>query len=644
MNCPRCRRENTADSRFCSYCGTEISPGTPRSSGPSGTMTFQTPTRGLTRGTVLAKRFEVIEEIGHGGMGTVYKVYDPRIDEVLAVKILKPEIASDAETIERFRNEIRLARKVAHRHVCRMYDLGEDGLTVYITMEFVPGEDLKSFIRRSKVINEAKVLDLSFQIAEGLQEAHRQGIVHRDLKPQNIMIDHEGNAKIMDFGIARSLSSRGQTGTGVIIGTPEYMAPEQADGRGADQRTDIYALGAIMFEMATGRLPFEGETPLSIVLKHKSERPAVPSELNDQLSTGLCRVIMKCLEKDPGKRYQNATALLEDLARLIPNAPTSIGVPAVQPHTLAREITLKFKPKKLILPAAALLAVVIIILLAWPGRQRTADPREYQAPATSHTNLRSVVPPPPPEPLAAADKGLPEDITELMKVFAGDGKALSSEDAKYVESGIKKLRQAYPGFSKVLDNLQAKFYEMQKLRAAGDARGSKKVMVKSGSEMKKLLSLVNERDRAETAFRSLTETKKKAAQALAGRPSNLLSWIALEKEKDATDAFGKNDFSGARILYEILEKVHVMSLTATDEDQCLSVLRKYVTGIKDEAVKAGAPEKEGWLFGRADDEEVQASKLSGEKRYSLAAEQYILSAFLYRKSIEVVVEGTQVPG
>ncbi len=606
-------------------------------------MTFQTPTRGLTRGTVLAKRFEVIEEIGHGGMGTVYKVYDPRIDEVLAVKILKPEIASDAETIERFRNEIRLARKVAHRHVCRMYDLGEDGLTVYITMEFVPGEDLKSFIRRSKVINEAKVLDLSFQIAEGLQEAHRQGIVHRDLKPQNIMIDREGNAKIMDFGIARSLSSRGQTGTGVIIGTPEYMAPEQADGRGADQRTDIYALGAIMFEMATGRLPFEGETPLSIVLKHKSERPTVPSELNSQLSPGLCRMIMKCLEKDPGKRYQNATALLGDLARLIPNAPTSTGVPAAQAFTPAREITLKFKPKKLILPAAALLAVVLIILFFLPDRQRTANPWGTQAPAVARMNRESAVPPPPPEPLAATDKGLPGDITELMKIFSGGGKPLSAEDAKYVEFGIKKLRQAYPGFEKVLDDIQAKFYEMQKLRAAGDAQGSKKVMVKSGSEMKKLLSLVNERDKAETAYRSLTEIKKKASQTLAGKPSNLLSWIAVEKEKDATDAFSKNDFSGARILYEILEKVHVMSLSATDEDQCLAVLRKYVAGIKGEAVKVGAPGKEGWLYGRADEEESQASKLAEGKRYSLAAEQYILSAFLYRKSIEVVVEGAQVP-
>ena len=153
-------------------------------------------------------------------MGTVYKAYDSKIREVVALKLLKPEIASDLEVIERFRNEIKLARQVSHRHVCRMYDLGEEWLTIYISMEYVAGEDLKSFIRRSGHLTEAKAVGLARQIAEGLAEAHRLGVVHRDLKPQNVMIDKDGNAKIMDFGIARSLHTRGVTGTGVIIGTP----------------------------------------------------------------------------------------------------------------------------------------------------------------------------------------------------------------------------------------------------------------------------------------------------------------------------------------------------------------------------------------------------------------------------------------
>ena len=302
MKCPRCQNDNPEGTRYCGRCGREL-PGT-GDTVASGTATFQTPSRGLERGTTFARRFEIIEEIGKGGMGTVYKAYDSKIREVVALKLLKPEIASDLEIVERFRNEIKLARQVSHRHVCRMYDIGEEWLSIYISMEYVAGEDLKSFIRRSGHLNEAKAVGLARQITKGLAEAHRLGVVHRDLKPQNIMIDKDGNAKIMDFGIARSLHTRGVTGTGVIIGTPEYMAPEQADGRDVDSRADIYALGTVLFEMVTGRVPFEGETPLSIVLKHRSEPPADPQTVNAQLSTGLSRVILKCLEKARERRYQ----------------------------------------------------------------------------------------------------------------------------------------------------------------------------------------------------------------------------------------------------------------------------------------------------------------------------------------------------
>ncbi|MCK7470596.1 MAG: serine/threonine protein kinase [Desulfomicrobium escambiense] len=304
MKCPRCQNDNPEGTRYCGRCGRELpAPGRHRRLGDGHLPDARR--RGLERGTTFARRFEIIEEIGKGGMGTVYKAYDGKIREVVALKLLKPEIASDLEIVERFRNEIKLARQVSHRHVCRMYDIGEEWLSIYISMEYVAGEDLKSFIRRSGHLNEAKAVGLARQIAEGLAEAHRLGVVHRDLKPQNIMIDKDGNAKIMDFGIARSLHTRGVTGTGVIIGTPEYMAPEQADGRDVDSRADIYALGAVLFEMVTGRVPFEGETPLSIVLKHRSEPPADPQTVNAQLSTGLSRVILKCLEKARERRYQS---------------------------------------------------------------------------------------------------------------------------------------------------------------------------------------------------------------------------------------------------------------------------------------------------------------------------------------------------
>jgi serine/threonine protein kinase len=183
-------------------------------------------------------------------MGRVYKVFDTEIKEKVALKLLKPEIASNQEMIERFSNELKFARKISHRNVCRMYDLGKGDGMHFITMEFVPGEDLKSFIRRSRQLVVGTAISLAKQVCEGLAEAHRMGIVHRDLKPGNIMIDEEGNAKITDFGIARSISGKGITGAGVMIGTPEYMSPEQVEGKEADLRSDIYS-----FSVSRSRLP-----------------------------------------------------------------------------------------------------------------------------------------------------------------------------------------------------------------------------------------------------------------------------------------------------------------------------------------------------------------------------------------------------
>ena len=194
---------------------------------------------------MFAKRYEIIEELGTGGMGKVYRAFDKKLGEELALKLVKSEIAADERTVERFRNEIKVARKITHKNVCRIYDLNEEGMSLYFTMEYVPGEDLKSFIRRSRRLDISTAISIAKQICEGLEEAHRVGIVHRDLKPSNIMIDREGNARIMDFGIARSLKTKGVTGEGFIIGTPEYMSPEQVEGKDVDYRSDIYSLAWI---------------------------------------------------------------------------------------------------------------------------------------------------------------------------------------------------------------------------------------------------------------------------------------------------------------------------------------------------------------------------------------------------------------
>jgi serine/threonine-protein kinase len=249
-------------------------------------------------------------------MGRVYKVIDTKVKEKVALKLIKPEIALDKETVERFSNELKLARKIRHKNVCGMFDIGEAEGAHFITMEYVPGEDLKTMILMSTGLTIGTVLSIGKQICQGLGEAHSLGVVHRDLKPSNIIIDKEGNARIMDFGIARSLKSKGITGTGVMIGTPEYMSPEQVEGKEADRRADIYALGVILYEMVTGRLPFEGDTPLSIALKQKTEAPRDPRIFNVQVPLDLSHVILKCMEKDRAKRYQSAEEVVSELDKI----------------------------------------------------------------------------------------------------------------------------------------------------------------------------------------------------------------------------------------------------------------------------------------------------------------------------------------
>ena len=324
MKCPKCNLDNPDDSKFCKDCGTNII--SAEEAQPSITKTIETHREELTTGSSFAGRYQIIEELGEGGMGKIYKALDTKINEKIAIKLIKPEIASDKKIIERFSNELKIARKIGHRNVGRMFHLGEEEGTHFITMEYVPGQDLKGLIRQSAPLSITRSISIAKQICEGLSEAHRLGVIHRDLKPSNIMIDKSGNARIMDFGIARTLKTKGITGSGVMIGTPEYMSPEQVEGKEVDQRSDIYSLGVILYEMVTGRVPFEGDTPLSVAIKQKGEIPKNPKELNAQISEDLSRVVLKCMEKDKKKRYRNTEGLLSELEKIKSPIAASITV------------------------------------------------------------------------------------------------------------------------------------------------------------------------------------------------------------------------------------------------------------------------------------------------------------------------------
>jgi serine/threonine protein kinase/tetratricopeptide (TPR) repeat protein len=369
VKCPKCHSENPSDSGFCSKCGTQL---LPSEKIPSRTETLEAPREELTTGSTFAGRYQIIEELGKGGMGKVYRVLDKRLKEEVALKLIKPEIASDKETIERFSNELKLARRISHRNVGRMYELMEAEGTYFITMEYVPGQDLRRLIRQTGQLTTGKAISIARQVCEGLSEAHGLSVVHRDLKPGNILIDRDGNAKIMDFGIARSISAKGITGAGVMIGTPEYMSPEQVEGKEADQRSDIYSLGIILYEMVTGRVPFEGDTPLAIAVKHKTEAPRDPKLVNAQIPEDLSRVILRCLEKEKEKRYQTAGEVRSELENIEKGIPTTERIVPERKPLTSREITVTFGLKKLLLPAVILIAIVAIGVIVWkslPQRQ-----------------------------------------------------------------------------------------------------------------------------------------------------------------------------------------------------------------------------------------------------------------------------------
>jgi eukaryotic-like serine/threonine-protein kinase len=286
-------------------------------SAPAATSTrTPTPSSTLEPGRVLGSRYEIIQMLGEGGMGAVYKARDRELDRFVALKVIRPEFAQSADTLHRFKQELILARQVTHRNVIRIFDLGEAEGTKFITMEYVDGRDLKSVLRESGKLEPKRAAEIIDQVCRALEAAHMEGVVHRDLKPQNIMLDKQGKVSVMDFGIARTMEAGGggMTQTGALVGTPEYMSPEQAKGEKVDGRTDLFALGIIFYELLTGASPYKAETAMASLYKRTKEVPQPPVEKDPSIPRPLSNIVVHCLQIDKEKRYASATEILQDLA------------------------------------------------------------------------------------------------------------------------------------------------------------------------------------------------------------------------------------------------------------------------------------------------------------------------------------------
>jgi serine/threonine-protein kinase len=317
MLCPKCQSENDELAETCFRCGQGL--------------------YAVTAGSVISGRYEILSAIGKGGMGMVYKALDRELDETVALKVLRPEIAGSPDIIRRFRSEIKLARRVSHKNVCRIHEYGRDGHRAYIVMEHLEGVDMKRTLKERGALPAVEAYDVAIQIAQALQAIHDVGIAHRDLKSANVIRDAQGVVKLMDFGIAKSFESGTVgTATGLIVGTPEYMSPEQARAERVDARSDIYALGIVTYELFTGNVPFRGDTPLATLMKHIQD----PPPLGPPLPPRAVPVLAKALAKAREDRFDNAQEMADALRLARGDAPLP-EAPRPAPYVASSAVPLR---------------------------------------------------------------------------------------------------------------------------------------------------------------------------------------------------------------------------------------------------------------------------------------------------------------
>ncbi|MDO8964850.1 MAG: Stk1 family PASTA domain-containing Ser/Thr kinase, partial [Coriobacteriia bacterium] len=281
---------------------------------------------------VFGNRYRTIERIGSGGMADVYKAMDEVLGRTVALKIMHPHYAEDPTFVQRFRHEAQSAANLSHPNIVNIYDWGQQGDTYYIVMEYVKGTDLKTLIAQRGPADPLKAAEYAAQVCAGLSVAHGYGIIHRDIKSHNLVLTPDGTIKVMDFGIARAVDTM-MTQTGSVLGTAQYVSPEQAQGRELTPGSDLYSLGVVLYEMTTGRLPFDGDTPVSVALKHVNEDAIPPRQVRDSIPPAVEAIIMRAMEKDPTHRYTSAEQMRDDLQRAAQGRPVG-ATPRVDDTTV----------------------------------------------------------------------------------------------------------------------------------------------------------------------------------------------------------------------------------------------------------------------------------------------------------------------
>jgi eukaryotic-like serine/threonine-protein kinase len=398
--------------------------------------------QGLQPGVLFGGRYEILSVLGQGGMGAVYKARDRELDRMIALKVIRPELANDPAILARFKQELILSRNITHKNVVRIFDLGEaDGIR-FITMEYVEGEDLRTLLKREGKFSIKETISVIEQVCRALDSAHSEGVIHRDLKPQNIMRDKQGRVVVMDFGLARSLGDSGLTQTGAIVGTMEYMSPEQAMGTALDQRSDIFSVGLIFFELLTGKAPYRADTAIASLMKRTREDAQSATDVEASVPKSLSAIVSRCLEREPANRYHSAIELLQQLTAWEANPGISAeALSAMISHPVIRQsrFSLDLPGKSWMWIAGAVLVVALSIFAgrtllnrgSAPGAVTQGIPSLKQGafvavlPLTSGGDDKSLT--------YVADgirEALPTKLFQLKEVHLASADAVDKADAK----------------------------------------------------------------------------------------------------------------------------------------------------------------------------------------------------------------------